>query len=190
MRFIFIAAAWLLAAIALGASGVLLRLRPPAPQVVLAGLTIALLVAWRFNHAFRQWIGTLDLRALIALHLTRFVGLYFLALCRRSELPCDFAIPAGWGDIAVATLALILLATWNRTVTIPAWIGAWNALGLIDILFVVASAARHAIAEPASMVALLRLPLSLLVTFLVPLIISSHIFIFARLLSARERSAR
>jgi hypothetical protein len=35
--------------------------------------------------------------------------------------------------------------------------------------------------DPASMQALLVLPLSLLPTFLVPLIIASHVLIFARL---------
>jgi hypothetical protein len=57
----------------------------------------------------------------------------------------------------------------------------WSAYGLVDILFVVATAAAEAMAMPASMAALLRMPLSLLATFVVPLIISSHLLIFARL---------
>jgi hypothetical protein len=60
-------------------------------------------------------------------------------------------------------------------------IGVWNALGLIDILFVVAAASRLAMADPDSMNALLRLPLSLLVTFLVPLIIASHVVMLWRI---------
>jgi hypothetical protein len=39
-------------------------------------------------------------------------------------------------------------------------------------------------ADPASMAALLRLPLSLLPTFIVPLVIFTHIVIFHRLLGA------
>jgi hypothetical protein len=54
------------------------------------------------------------------------------------------------------------------------------------MLFVVATAARLGLAEPSSMAALLRLPLSLVPTFLVPLIIASHILIFVRL--ARQRA--
>ena len=60
-------------------------------------------------------------------------------------------------------------------------------LGLADILFVVVTAARLATTDPASMVALLRLPLSLLPTFLVPLIIACHVFLGLRL--ARRKPA-
>jgi len=54
-------------------------------------------------------------------------------------------------------------------------------LGLADILFVVVTAARLGVADPESMAALLQLPLSLLPTFLVPLIIASHVILGVRL---------
>jgi hypothetical protein len=56
----------------------------------------------------------------------------------------------------------------------------WNVIGLIDILMVVATAARLNLQNPGSMSALTELPLSLLPTFLVPLIIFSHVVIFTR----------
>jgi hypothetical protein len=189
MRFAVITAAWLLAAITIGATGILVRLRPPAPQLILASLTIGLLLAWRLSSSFRGWIRTIDLRVLIAVHVTRFVGFYFLFLCGRGELPCSFAIPAGWGDIVVAIGATVLLVWW-KLVTRRAWIATWNVFGLVDILFVVVSAARHGMADPLSMAAMLRLPLSLLLTFLVPVIIASHIFVFSRLSSVGEKANR
>src|SRR5256885_15852628 len=47
--------------------------------------------------------------------LFRSVGVYFLVLYGRGELPFDFAVPGGWGDIAVATLALGLIVGWRAT---------------------------------------------------------------------------
>ena len=66
-------------------------------------------------------------------------------------------------------------ATRTRAITI------WNVVGLIDILLVVATAARLGLQDPDQMRALTVLPLSLLPTFLVPLIISTHVIIFFRL---------
>ena len=117
----------------------------------------------------------------MAFHLTRFVGAYFLVLYARGELPYLFAVPGGWGDIAVAAGALLLVLLVPELEAHPRWLFLWNLAGLADILFVVATATRLALADPASMSALLRLPLSLLPTFLVPLIIASHLLIFWRL---------
>jgi len=181
VRFVIIGVLWLVVAIALGASGKLQRLRPPGPQLILAALTIALVTAARLSGAFRAWLNRVDLRAVVALHLTRFIGIYFLVLYARGELAYAFAVPAGWGDLLVATAAALILAGWSRLRTRPRLLLVWNAVGLLDILFVVADAARQALIAPASMAPLLRLPLSLLATFLVPLIIGSHLLLFARL---------
>lgn len=181
--------AWLAAAIALGASGRLTALRPPAPQIVLVGLTITIIAAGVMVPGFRVWLAGLNLRQLVALHLTRFVGIYFLVLHARGELPFEFAVPGGWGDIIIATGALALVLFVPDLAAHRAWVLAWNLLGLADILYVVATASRLAMANPDSMAALLRLPLSLLPTFLVPLIIASHVFLFGRLRRQRVQGA-
>ena len=49
MRFVFIAALWLAAAIIVGASGALQRVRPPGLQLILIALTATLLVGWRLH---------------------------------------------------------------------------------------------------------------------------------------------
>ena len=186
MMYLLVGLVWFLVAVALGATGALQRIRPPGPQILIFALTAILLVAWRFNRSFRAWLYALDLRAIVALHLTRFVGAYFLFLYRKGELPFGFAVPAGVGDILVATTAILLLLTWPAVARHCRWLTAWNVLGFVDILMVVAEAAKQAFAEPPSMAALLRLPLGLLPTFLVPLIIASHILIFVRL---RQKNA-
>lgn len=170
---------WFFAAYALSDSGRLALLEPPAPQTILLGLTTLLLVNSAVLPGFRGWLASLDLRRLVAVHLGRFVGIYFLVLHGRGQLPYDFAVKGGWGDIIVAIGAVVLLA-------VPGLIArrgvllAWNVVGLADIVFVVATAARSAAADPSSMRALLRLPLSLLPTFYVPLVIATHVWIFWR----------
>ena len=176
---------WFGLAFAAGASGRLLLLRPPAPQLILAGLTAALIAAALLSTGFRAWLFSLRLRQIVALHLTRFVGAYFLVLYARGQLPYAFAVPGGWGDILVAASALILVLIVPRLEARPGWVAVWNLAGFADILFVVATATRLALADPDSMSALLRLPLSLLPTFLVPIIIASHVLLFWRLWQER-----
>jgi hypothetical protein len=188
-RYVAVGLLWFLVALGLGATGRVASWRPPVPQLVLVGLTVLLLVVWVALPSFRRWLLGLDLRWLIALHLTRYVGIYFLIIYYRDgALPRAFAVPGGWGDIVVATLALGLVAAGGNLEPKRWLVGLWNTLGLIDILFVVATASRLAQAHPDSMNALLHLPLSLLPTFLVPLLIADHVLIFWRVASRRTRT--
>jgi hypothetical protein len=173
-------ALWLAVAAILGASGRLEGLRPPMPQLVIVGLSVALLVASSRVDWVRRWLRSLDSRWLVAVHLTRFVGVYFLVLAGRGELPRAFAVPAGWGDIAVAAGALLLVATGSLEGGRRRLLLGWNTVGFLDIALVVINAARLWVAEPGSMAALLRLPLSLLPTFVVPLVIATHVLLFRR----------
>jgi len=183
-RYVVVGLLWFLVALGLGATGGVASWRPPMPQVVLVGLTVLLLVAFVALARFRRWLRALDLRWLVAL-----VGIYFLVVYYRDgALPRAFAVPGGWGDIIVATLAFGLLAAAGELEPKRWLVGLWNTLGLIDILFVVATASRLALADPDSLNALLRLPLSLLPTFLVPLIIADHVVVFWRIATRRTRT--
>lgn len=138
---------------------------------------LTLLACWKVP-TLQKWATKVELRWLVLLHLTRFVGFYFFLLCSRGELPFAFAGPAGLGDIIVAALAVLLLAlsgarNWDMLIV-------WNTIGLTDILFVVMTALRLGLEDWQSMHALLEFPLSLLPAFLVPLIIVSHVLIFFR----------
>ena len=79
-------ALWFSGAVAIGVSGILSGIRPPMPQVLIAVLTIATLSAVFFVPVFRRWADGVEHRALVALHLTRFVGVYFLILARQGAL--------------------------------------------------------------------------------------------------------
>ena len=175
-------ALWLAAAHLVGLSGWLATLRPPGPQLVLIGLTVLLLAAIRVWPPLREFVGAVDVRVLVLFHATRLVGFYFLALHTRGELPRAFALPAGWGDnvVAIGAVLLILFARPDTRGGRRLYL-LWNVVGLFDILGVVVTAARLALTEPESMRALVQLPLSLLLTFVVPLIIGTHLVLFSRL---------
>lgn len=171
---------WFLGALAAGHYRLLQRIPPAAiPGIIFGIAALVLLLTFRIA-AVRAWIEALDLRALVLVHLTRFVGIYFLMLHQRGELPAAFAVPAGIGDIFVAVMALpVAFAPLEPDLRRRA-IVIWNTVGLVDILLVIASAARINFTAPEQLRALTHLPLSLLPTFLVPLIIVTHVIIYVR----------
>jgi hypothetical protein len=170
---------WLAFALVIGSSG---RFSYASPRQVAATVwmltALALLACWKIRPV-RDRAADIDVRWLIAVHLTRFVGIYFLVLAAHGGLPSGFARPAGIGDITIAAGAAIILLL--RQAAPKSLLFAWNALGLIDILFVVFAALRFGLRDSQSMTPVRELPLSLLPTFIVPLIITSHVVIFARL---------
>jgi hypothetical protein len=172
---------WLIAALLAGRLLLLPRVPMPAVQGILLGLTALLVLAYRGSAVFRAWADSIPLRTLVALHATRFVGFYFIYLHGQGRLPYAFAVPGGLGDIFVAALALVVAFAPFSPVTRLRAVFIWNIIGLIDILMVVVTAARLGLGDPLSMRELTHLPLSLLPTFLVPLIIATHGFIFVRL---------
>jgi hypothetical protein len=174
---------WLCFAVGLG--GWFYNASAPAVAATVWTLTaLVLLASWKVA-PIRVWALSIDLRWLVLFHLTRlFAGAYFLVLCQRDQLPCGFARPAGWGDIFVAVLALAAVGAMRNKFA-KTLLFIWNTIGVIDIIFVVFNALRFGLKDWQSMHALRDLPLSLLPTFLVPLIIASHILIFVRLIRAR-----
>ena len=148
---------------------------PWYPKAILS-IAAALGLALAIVRPLREWAFRVDIRRLIAFHLTRFVGIYFLYLYSRHELPYDFAVRGGIGDIIVATIALALLFAVRFR---PA-IVAWNLLCLADIVAVVVTAARSEMAVPGSMHHLDQFPLILLPTFVVPVIIVTHVLMLLR----------
>ena len=157
---------------------------PVVAGIVWTSTALALLACWKVP-TLKRWAVKVELRWLVFLHLTRFVGFYFFFLCSQGELPFAFATPAGWGDIIVATLAVLLLAlsdARSRSILV-----IWNTIGLTDIVFVIILALRLGLEDWKSMHALREFPLSLLPTFLVPLIIVSHVLIFFRAATLKNK---
>jgi hypothetical protein len=183
---------WFLLAAAFAARGLFMGLQPPAPQAMIAGLAGLAWLATRRIGPLRIWSDTVDPRVLVLPHLLRAVAAAgFLQAASRMELPEGFALPAAWGDLAVAVLAALLLCAGPIRTRhhARAW-QVWNVLGLVDIVLVVANAARFWVAHPAAMSPMLRLPLALLPSFLVPIVFATHALLFGRLSAAAPTRSR
>ena len=178
---------WLLISLLVGYTGILRTTPVPMPVFAIA-MTLTLLGWLTIRRDLRDRVLSVGVRVLVALHITRFVGVYFLALYRDGLLPRDFAVPAGWGDIMVAIGAIIVLAAFRTDTQIgrTAYF-TWNVLGLLDILLVLGNGARMMRADRLLQAGFTSLPLILLPLFLVPIIIVTHVMIFVWWLRTRER---
>lgn len=185
-------AIWFLAAALAGASGVLAHIPFPIPQITILGLTVVSLVVTNAVSSVRAWIDAVPLRALVAVHAIRFVGIVFLILAARGLLAQVFGDRAGWGDIAAATLALVLVASGEpRTSGHRALYHVWNALGALDLLVAVGTATSVTLqgltpgVEP-----LLAFPLSTIPLFFIPVLLVGHVVVFRRLMAAGRTGGR
>jgi hypothetical protein len=182
---VVVAASWLALALVAGATGFFARLPFPGAQLIILALIAGTLVAVTSIPALHAWIDTLSLRVLVGVNAVRFIGITFLVLAARGRLAPVFAARAGWGDIAAAALALVLVAAGEpRTRLQRGLTHAWNALGLLDLIVAVATATAVTLrgAVPG-IVPMLSLPLVIVPTFIVPILVATHVVIFRRLLS-------
>ncbi len=179
---------WLVAALAAGASGVLGQLPMSSLLLVIAGITAAMLILIFAVSPMRRAMRAVPLGFLIACHLSRIAaGLLVRHEYDASRLPQSFAMIAGWGDVIVGIAALLILpiATeregWRRGAVF-----GWNLAGLTHTFLALSTGQRLASAVPSSMSAMAKFPVSLLSTFVMPLIIVTHLVIFWRLLTAKN----
>lgn len=171
---------WLLVALVIGATGALTSSPVPAPAVAVM-LAAAFLLAVRLSPTLRASVYGLGLPVLVGFHVVRIVaGANFLRLAGQGVLPNEFALFAGWGDIAVGIGALLVL--WKclpvRTAAQRTGLLVWNVLGLIDILGVLGNGGRLFLRDATLAAPFAELPLTLLPMFIVPLVIASHLLLF------------
>lgn len=134
---------WFLAALALApAPGSVLRqdpfsVTPLIPLFALVPVGAAGVTFWR-SPTFRRALDAASVPAIIGLQVYRTVGVTFLVLLALGEVPAHFALPAGWGDIAVGVAApwvALALARGSQGARFAAV--AWNAVGLLDLVVAV-----------------------------------------------------
>lgn len=148
-------------------------------QFVSSLLVLGLLAKW----VLAPWLAKQSQReALFWLtlpHAFRYIGMVFLVPGVVAQpLPDSFAIPAAYGDLSAAVLALLALVllrnSWKGAIGVV-WL--FNVVGVVDLL----NALRHVDVAP-KFGAAWYIP-----TLLVPLLLVTHFMIFARLLKAREK---
>ena len=107
----------------------------------------------------------------------------------QGRLPATFARGAGWGDIAVALLAVPV--AWMAARSAPYWRPVTlvcNIVGFVDLITAVtlgvgstAGSPIQFIVEDAVPGTIATLPWALIPTFLVPIYLLAHLALFARL---------
>jgi hypothetical protein len=179
-RFLMLLAVWGLAVVAAGSVHLLLHLPPYVVPVLAASLTIGLTVAVFRDGWISETIRKLSMRQVIAVHVGRFVGLYFVWLYTQGRLPAEFAHRAGWGDALAAAGALVLLF-WPEGSGFRRALWLWNIVGLADLFVAVGTAGWLNLTRPGSMIEMAGLPLTLVPLWGVPIYMTSHFVIFRRL---------
>src|SRR5574341_541408 len=156
--------------------------RPPL-LLGLAVLTpIVLFSSWYAASAgFRQFALTLNPRTLTMVQAWRIGGFVFLVLHAHGILPGIFALPAGWGDIAIGATAPLVAMKLAHSDHPKVFI-LWQILGMLDLVMAVSLGTLAGLLRPDGIAtgAMTVLPLSLIPTFAVPLLIILHVICIAQ----------
>lgn len=181
-RLAFLLGLWGAAASVAGVFHLIAHLPRWAGPTLIAGLSLSFSVAlWRVNW-LRALLDRLSVRAIVVVHIFRFVGVYFLWLQSQGRLPLEFAQRAGWGDIATAFGACVILGLKEGAVFRAAFV-VWNIFGALDLLTAVGTAGWLNAIHPGSMREIAGFPLTLIPLWLVPVYLGSHFYLLRRQLT-------
>jgi hypothetical protein len=173
---------WFIGVLGLGARGNIAT--PILGAAVL--IPIAVLSVVGFGRSVgRDRLQSVPLPALIALNVTRLLGVLFVLLYAAKRLPAPFAPVAGWGDIAAGAVAFPLALWVSRRPDIArSAVLFWNSFGLADLVTAVTLGALSApgpsrvfFDEPGSAL-MSSVPYILIPCFLVPSLSFVHLVVF------------
>ena len=109
----------------------------PPKVMIWAGMPLTIILFGLIGNTrlFKTLLRSITLESLIAVHLFRVVGVFFIIIYCYHLLPAKFAFFAGLGDIITAILALPVAKMvskgkpWQLTA-----VYAWNIFGILDII--------------------------------------------------------
>lgn len=142
---------------------------------------ILFLLWYGFSAGFREFVLSLNPRTLTLMHAWRIAGYTFLVLYAYGILPGIFALPAGWGDIAIGATAPLVAFKLANPRHRASFI-LWQALGMADLVIAVTMGTTARLIDPHGIAtgAMTVLPLSLIPTFAVPLLLMLHVIAIAQ----------
>ncbi len=194
-----VVAAWAVAALLLAKSGFFettpATTMPPRIAAAIAIPTVLGCALLAFG-AVRAAIARIPLHWLVGVQLYRIVGGLFLIAYLQDDIPGEFALPAGIGDVAVGLLAPFVALTLARNGVQRAWpaVIGWCTLGIVDLVvavacgFLTAPSTIQQLALDNPNVAITSYPLVLIPIFAVPVSIILHVYVIARLATRTQQA--
>ncbi|MGD0444304.1 MAG: hypothetical protein ABSA39_10250 [Edaphobacter sp.] len=164
--------------------------QPPLPLGLAVLIPIGIFAAWSSSsQTFRQFLLSLNPRTLTIVQAWRIAGFTFLVLYAFDILPGTFALPAGWGDIAIGATAPLIALKLSNPHYRKSFI-FWQLLGIADLVTAVGSGVTARLINPHGIAtsAMTVLPMSLIPTFAVPLFMILHFICIAQARQWHERS--
>ena len=182
---------WLWLAGVLGAGGVFQASTSrwfPAAGLGIAFATVAGAVLLSRSASLNAVLNAVPLPWLVGIQLYRIVGFIFLVLYGSGQLPGEFAIPAGMGDVLIGLTAPVVAYglyrgfQWSQRAAI-----FWNVAGIVDLAvavgtgFLSSPGPLHVLAVDNPNHLITAFPLILIPLFAVPLSIVLHVAAVKRL---------
>lgn len=143
------------------------------------------------SRTWRRVVDAVPADALISTQVYRVIGgVLFLPLYASGILPGYFALPAGWGDLAVGLLALLVALAVKRGLGGAGPLALlWNVFGFLDLVAAVGLGTGKLVpllaptlGTVSPVAAMTIFPLVLIPTFAVPLGFILHIYSIRRTL--------
>jgi hypothetical protein len=156
--------------------------QPPLPLGLAVLIPIGIFLAWAAaSQPFRQFLLSLNPNTLTYIQAWRIAGFVFLALYSYRILPGQFALPAGWGDIAIGVTAPFVAMKLANPRFRKSFI-FWQLLGIADLVIAIAMGVASRLIDPHGIAtdAMTVLPMSLIPTFAVPLFMILHFICIAQ----------